>query len=101
MSSFSLMQISLFSRPSLTCSGLNILISCMDTFATRFARRCSGLGAKHRGKRVGGLAAGAGSNNVVDGLLKLLAGALNALEVVAQGASNGLFDRVGFRCHTR
>jgi len=30
-----------------------------------------------------------------DGLLKLLAGALNALEVVAQGASNGLFDRVG------
>ena len=41
MSSFSRMQISLFSRPSLTCSGLNILISCMDTFATRFARRCS------------------------------------------------------------
>ena len=63
--------------------------------------RCgSGLGAKHRRKRIGGLAAGAGGDDVVYGLLKLFAGALNALEVVAESASNGLFDGIGFWCHT-
>src|SRR5260370_12995789 len=72
-----------------------------QNFESSGERGCSGLGAKHRGKRVGGLAAGTSSDNVVDGLLKLLAGALNVLYVVAANASNGLFDRVGFRCHTR
>ena len=64
-------------------------------------RRGGSLGAKHGGKRIGRLAAGAGGDYIVDGLLEILAGALNALEVVAKGASNGLFDSVGFRCHTR
>ena len=41
MSSFNRMQRSFFSRPSRTCSGLSILISCIETFATRFARLCS------------------------------------------------------------
>jgi len=72
-----------------------------ENFESSGERRCGGLGAEHRGKSVGWLAAGAGGDDVVDGLLKLLAGALNALEVVAKSASNGLFDRVGFRCHTR
>jgi hypothetical protein len=34
------------------------------------------------------LNAGAGGGNVIDGLLELVAIALNVLEVVAQGASN-------------
>jgi hypothetical protein len=56
-----------------------------------------GLGAKHWRKGVGGLAAGTSGDNVVDGLLKLVARALNALEIVPQDASYGLFDSVGFR----
>jgi len=71
-----------------------------QNFESGGERRGGGLRAKHRGKRVCGLTAGAGSHDVVNGLLKLLAGALNALEVVAESASNGLFNGVGFRCHT-
>ncbi len=41
MSSFNRTQRSFFSRPSRTCSGLSILISCIETFATRFARLCN------------------------------------------------------------
>jgi hypothetical protein len=63
-------------------------------------RRGGGLRAKHGGKRVGGLAARASGDDVIDGLLKLVAGALDALKVVAESASDGLFDGVGFRCHT-
>ncbi len=69
-------------------------------FEGRGERGCRGLGTKHWGKRVGGLAAGAGRYDVVDGLLKFVAGALNAFQVVAESASNGLFDGIGFRCHT-
>jgi hypothetical protein len=70
-------------------------------FESSRERRGSGLGAKHGGKRIGRLAAGAGRDDVVDGLLKLVTGALNALEVVAESASDGLFNSVGFRCHSR
>jgi hypothetical protein len=35
--------------------------------------------------------------NVIDGLLELVAIALNVLEVVAQGASSHLFNQIGFR----
>ena len=42
------------------------------------------------------LNAGAGGN-VIDGLLELVAIALNVLEVVAQGASNHVFNQNGFR----
>ena len=52
------------------------------------------------GKALVGLAAGAGRDDIVDGLLQLHAGALNALEIIAKGAGNGLFDRVGFWWHT-
>jgi len=69
-------------------------------FEGRGERGCRGLGAKHGRKRVGRLAAGAGRYDVVDGLLEFVTGALNALEVVAESASNGLFDGIGFRCHT-
>jgi hypothetical protein len=69
-------------------------------FEGRGERGGGGLGAKHRGKRVGGPAAGAGGNNVVDGLLEFVTGALDALEVVAESTSNCLFDGIGFRCHT-
>jgi hypothetical protein len=63
--------------------------------------RCGGgLRTKHRGKRVGGFAAGTGRYDVVDGLLEFVTGALDALEVVAESASDGLFDGIGFRCHT-
>ena len=41
------------------------------------------------------LNAGAGGN-VIDGLLELVAIALNVLEVVAQGASNHVFNQIGF-----
>jgi hypothetical protein len=63
-------------------------------------RRGGGLRAKHRGKSIGGLAAGAGRYDVVDGLLEFVTGALNALQIVAESASNGLFDDIWFRCHT-
>src|SRR5260370_571245 len=48
MSSRNLMQRSLFSRPSRTCSGRSILMSCMETLATRFARRCSSCSSGER-----------------------------------------------------
>ena len=71
-----------------------------ENFESRGERsRCS-LGAKHGRESVGGLAAGASRDDVVDGLLELVASALNALEVVPQSARDGLFDRVGFGCHT-
>ena len=53
------------------------------------------LRAKHGWKRVGGPAAGAGGDDVADGLMKLVGGALNALEVLAEGASDGLVDSTG------
>ena len=62
--------------------------ACKD-FEGRGERGCRGLGAKHGRKRVGGLAAGAGRYDVVDGLLEFFTGALNALQVVAKSASNG------------
>jgi len=70
-------------------------------FEGRGERGCRGLGPKHGRKGVGGLAAGTGRNDVADGLLEFVTGALNALYVVAESASNGLFDGIGFRCHTR
>src|SRR6266852_4362235 len=48
MSSFNRMQISLFARPSRTCSGRSILISCIETLATRFARRCNSCSSGER-----------------------------------------------------
>src|SRR5260370_1042855 len=48
MSSRNLMQRSLFSRPSRTCSGRSILMSCIETLATRFARRCSSCSSGER-----------------------------------------------------
>jgi hypothetical protein len=74
--------------------------TCKD-FESRGERGRRSLGAKHWWKRVSRFAAGAGGDYVVDGLLKFVAGALNALQVVAESASNGLFDGIGFRCHTR
>src|SRR6266705_2456648 len=41
MSSFNRMQRSLFWRPKRTCSGRSIFMSCIETLATRFARRCN------------------------------------------------------------
>ncbi len=54
----------------------------------------SGLGAKHSGERVGGAAAGAGGHDVADGLVQLVGGTLDALEILAQGAGDGLVDGV-------
>jgi len=45
------------------------------------------------------LNAGAGGGNVIGGFLELVAIALNVLEVVAQDASNRLFNQNGFRRH--
>src|SRR5215472_3646886 len=45
-------------------------------------RSGSGLRAKHGREGVGGLAAGAGGDHVVDGLVEFVAGALDALKVV-------------------
>ena len=62
--------------------------------------RCgSRLRAKHGWKGVSGLAAGAGGDDVVNGLLEFFASALDALEIIAKGAGDGLFHSVGFRCH--
>jgi hypothetical protein len=43
------------------------------------------------------LNAGAGGGNVLGGVLELVAIALNVREVVAQDASNRLFNQIGFR----
>ncbi len=48
MSSFNRMQRSLFWRPKRTCSGRSILISCIETLATRFARRCNSCSSGDR-----------------------------------------------------
>ena len=52
---------------------------------------------KHGRKRVGGASAGAGSNHIVDRLGQLFAVALKMIEIVAKGAGDSLFNRVGFR----
>jgi hypothetical protein len=64
--------------------------------------KCSGergggsLGAQHGREGVGRLAAGAGGDYVIDSLLKLLACALQTLQVVPEGTSDRLFDGVRF-----
>ncbi len=55
-------------------------------------RSRSGLRAQHRRQRVGGLAAGAGGNHVVNGLIQLVSGSLDALQVVANRSRNSLLD---------
>jgi len=50
------------------------------------------LRAKHGWKRVGGPAAGAGGDDVADGLMKLVGGALDALEILAESARDGLVN---------
>ena len=67
---------------------------------SRGKRSGSSLRAKHGRERIGRFAARTGGNQVVDGLMELVAGALDALEVVAQGSGNGLFHGAGFGCHT-
>ena len=48
MSSFNRMQRSRFWRPKRTCSGRSIFMSCIETFATRFARRCNSCSSGER-----------------------------------------------------
>ncbi len=43
----------------------------------------AGLSAEHRGQGVGWTAAGAGGDNIIDGLIQLVTGALNAFKIVA------------------
>src|SRR6266850_467583 len=148
MSSFNRMQRSLFWRPRRTCSGRSIFISCIETLATRFARRCNScsseerrltsnsspnsgsettaaavgsvsgrvsgsvcssslvetgrgsLGAEQRRERVAGLVAGAGGNNVVDGVMQLFRRTLDALQIVPKRADDRLLYGAGFLCHT-
>jgi hypothetical protein len=52
------------------------------------------LRAQHGGKRVGGAAAGASGNDVADSLVQLVGGTLDALEILAQGAGDGLVNSV-------
>ena len=66
---------------------------------SRGKRGGGSLCAKHGRERIGGFAARTGGHQVVDGLMELVAGALDALEVVAQGSGDGLFHSAGFRCH--
>ena len=42
------MQRSRFWRPKRTCSGRSIFMSCIETFATRFARRCNSCSSGDR-----------------------------------------------------
>ena len=60
-----------------------------------------GLRTQHGGKRIGGLAARASRNYVINGLLQLIASALNALEIVANRAGYGLFDTARLWWHTQ
>ena len=53
------------------------------------------LRAKHSGKRVGGTAAGASGNDIAYSLVQFVGGALDAFEILAQGAGDGLVDGVG------
>jgi hypothetical protein len=57
--------------------------------------RSGSLRSKHRGQRIGRSAAGASGDDVADSLMKFVASALNALEVLAKRASNGLIDGAG------
>ena len=50
------------------------------------------LRAQHRRQSVGGLAAGAGCNHIIDGLIQLVRGPLDALQVVANRSRNSLLD---------
>jgi len=61
----------------------------------------AGLRTQHGGKRIGGLAAGASRDYVINGLLQLIASALNALEIVANCAGYGLFDTARLWWHTQ
>src|SRR5579885_1984747 len=62
-------------------------------------RSRGGLGAEHGRQRVGWLIAAAGGYHVVDGVVQVVGGNLNAFEILAQCARDGLLDSVGFLWH--
>ena len=70
-----------------------------EDFQGSVKRGRGSLGAQERRERVRGLVAGAGGDYVVDGMVHLFRGALEALEVVTQGARNRLFNRCRFLGH--
>src|SRR4029077_2479273 len=58
-----------------------------------------GLRAKHGRQGIGGAAAGAGGDDIVDGLVQRFVVALKAFQVIAKRPGYGLFNRIGFGCH--
>jgi hypothetical protein len=60
----------------------------------------SGLCAQEWREGVRRPVAGARGDHVVDGMVHLVCGTLQALEVIAEGARDGLFNGCGFLCHT-
>ncbi len=63
------------------------------------SRKCGGgrLRPEHGRQGVRGATAGTRGDYIINGLIQLVAGALDAFEIFAKGARDQLFNRVGLR----